>query len=340
MAIALPELADPTLALPIDFEAYVEQRERQQQRHLVEGIPDYSFSLDRRLRARLTAIAPIRWATRALVHHLEPIYQHLYTMQGVAVGPNQYPEIHALGEKCAERLGIGVPRIFVVFSPEPNAMTLASDDTRPSILLTTGLVRALSEAELLAVIGHECGHIHNLHGAFHALAELVSNPLARALLSALTAAGVAAGLLRLVTGLLQTSMVLFLARWSRCAEVTCDRAGAICANDARMMMSALARIQTGGEESLRGIDLDTYVRQVSVVKKTPVRLLELGDTHPLAHKRVEAVRLFSESDVYRSWCASDAPATRLISEVDADCEALIRVWDTHSAAERKSENNG
>jgi len=339
MAIALPQLDDPTLALPVDFQAYVEQRERQQQRHLVDGIPDYGFSLDRKLRAHLTAVASIRWATRALVRHLEPLYQHLHTMQGVAVGPSQYPEIHALGQQCAERLGIGVPRIFVIFSPEPNAMTLAADDARPSIVLTTGLVRALETAELLAVIGHECGHIHNLHGAFHALAELVGNPLARGILATLSAAGVATGLLRLLAGVLQTSVVLFLARWSRCAEVTCDRAGAICAGDARMMMSALARIQTGGERALQAMDLDAYVRQARAVGKTPVRLLELGSTHPVAYKRIEAARLFAESDVYHSWCANDALAVRPISEVDAECEALIRVWNTGSVTQERA-NHG
>jgi hypothetical protein len=124
--------------------------------------------------------------------------------------------------------------------------------------------------------------------------------------------------------------------------VTCDRAGAICAGDPAAMVHALAKLQTGGEDALDDINIDAYVRQLSSVKATPLRLMEIGRTHPLTHKRIEAVRLFASSDVFRSWCpdATSEGADRTIVDVDMACEPLIRVWDSRLDNAAAADNHG
>lgn len=326
---------DPTRAVAIDLAGYVAQREQALGARLIDGVPDYSFSLDRTLRARLSSIPPLRWALRSLPRAFEPIMQHVYTMDGIAVGPDQYPRIHAMGEHCARRLGIGVPRIFLLQSEMMNAMTLACDDVRPSIILSTRITRNLAEDELLAIVGHECGHIHNLHGAYNTLVQLMTNPLARGMINGMSRAGLGIGAIQLVLGLAETALTLFLARWSRCAEVSCDRAGVICAGDPMAMVRGLAKLQTGAEVMLDDINVEAYIRQIETVKATPLRLLELGRTHPYTHKRIEAVRLFTRSDVYRGWLpgAEVAGPPLPIAEVDRACEPLISVWSTEGPGE-------
>ena len=327
--------ADPTRAVPIDLPGYVAQRERALGKRMIDGVPDYGFSCDRTLRARLSSIPPLRWALRSIPRAVEPLYQHIYIMEGIAVGPDQYPHIHAMGEQCARRLGIGVPRIFVFQSEILNAFTLASDDVRPTIILTTRMTRNFAEDELLAIIGHECGHIHNLHGAYNTLVQLMTNPLAQGMISGMSRAGLSIGAIQLVLGLAETALSLFLARWSRCAEVSCDRAGVICAGDPMPMVRALAKLQTGAEVMLDDFNVDAYIRQLETVKSTPLRLLELGRTHPYTHKRIEAVRLFTRSDVYRAWVpdAEVAGSPMPIAEVDRACEPLISVWSIEGAGE-------
>ena len=321
---------NPTDVITIDFADYVDNHRHAQAVHLVNGIPDYSFSLDYKLRRQLSSLQPVRFLLKAVVRGIEPIQQQLSMMNMVAVGPRQYPEIHAIGEHCAKTLGIGIPRIFVQPSGAPNAYTFASDDVKPSIVVTTQLTDMLDHQELTAVIGHECGHIQNLHSAYNTLVEMLTNPVANGLLQQMTQAGVSIPLLPLFASLLSQAVMLFFLRWNRCAEITCDRAGAICANGVDSMITALVKMQIGGKAALADININEYVRQLIQVKATPVRLVELLQTHPLASKRVEAMRLFAKCDVLHSWCPTlwTGAEQLSITQVNTACEGLIQVWSS------------
>jgi Zn-dependent protease with chaperone function len=321
---------NPTDCVSLDFAAYTAARSGARSAHLIQGTPDYAFSLDKRLRQRLASIGPLRHLARFLVRTHEPFMQQLTLMKSIAVGPTQLPEIFEAGQHCARLLGIGVPRIFVQPSEELNAYTFASDDVTPSIVLTSSMLRALSPDELKAVIGHECGHIHNLHNAYNTLVVLIANEGARSALGMIAAQGGSLPLVKQLAQLTSWGLRLFLARWSRCAEVTSDRAGAICAGSVAPMIRALVKLATRGEAELEGIDVDAYVRQLDAIKNSIWRLTELGDTHPLLPKRIEALRLFHNSETFLSWrpelkCGDPI---RSASEVDSACERLISVVDT------------
>ncbi|NJL10726.1 MAG: M48 family metalloprotease, partial [Calothrix sp. SM1_7_51] len=155
-------MENPTLNIDLNFSSYLQNRSSELSAHLVDGVPDYAFSLDEKLRSSLAAMGPVRAIAKSLVSFAVPFYKQIQNMQAVAVSPQQYPQIYAVGEDCAKRLGIGIPQIFVYFSPVLNGYTIATDNVAPMIVLSSALVEALSEQELKFVIGHECGHIHNL----------------------------------------------------------------------------------------------------------------------------------------------------------------------------------
>ena len=120
--------------------------------------------------------------------------------------------------------------------------------------------------------------------------------------------------------------MLFMKRWSRCAEITCDRAGLICCSDLAVAQMALAKLTTGGVDKLQGINLTEYINQISNVQSTPIRLLELFQTHPLIPKRIEALRLFAECDILHTWCPQlGREISRTKQEVDEQCEQFIGV---------------
>ncbi len=315
-----PLLSDnPTEKIDLNFGNYFRTREREINAHLINGIPDYAFSLDRKLRQRLAAMTPIRAIAKSLVSMAVPIYRQIQQMEGVAVSPQQYPEIYAMGEECARRLGIGIPQIFVYYSPMINAYTIATDDVEPIVILSSAIVEALTPNELKFVIGHECGHIHNLHSVYNTAVELMTNSMAGVIF--LSVPG-----LRVLKTLLQGGLSLFMFRWSRCAEVTCDRAGLICCGDLLTAQTALAKLTTGGIGKLDDINLEEYVKQISQVQATPLRFQELLSTHPLIHKRIEALRLFAECDVLTTWreeITIENPRGK--EEIDSLCEQFIKV---------------
>jgi len=325
---------NPTAAINLDFGGFLSRRQEEIGAHSpTPTVADYAFGMDRVLRQKIASFSAARKIVRALVHHITPIQRQLHMMGGVAVGPRQFPEIHGLGQECARRLGIGVPQIFIVPSPQLNAYTFATDDVAPMVVLSSSLVEAMDPGELTFVIGHECGHVANLHGAYNSVIQSLANPLARAVAQQLSGAGVAlkwittVGQLKLVAMAVGGSLQLFMMRWSRCAEVTCDRAGLICCGDLETAQLALARIGTGGVASLKGINIQEYIRQMESVRGSAMRFQELFHTHPLIPKRLEALRLFAHCEVFHAWRPEVAkPATpRSLEEVDEACKGAIGV---------------
>lgn len=313
-------LSNPTANIDLNFGSFLQHRSLELSSHLIAGVPDYAFSLDQQLRQQISAMGPVRTIAQSLVSFAVPYYKQIQNMQAVAVSSQQYPEIYSIGEDCAKRLGIGIPQIFVYFSPLLNAYTIATDNVAPMIVLSSALVEALEPLELKFVIGHECGHIHNLHGVYNTAVELMTNGLAKVILQSIPA-------LAWLEGIIQGGLMLFFLRWSRCAEITCDRAGLICCGDTTVAQMALAKLVTGGGEKLQQINFQAYLEQISQVQSTPVRLLELFSTHPLIPKRIQALQLFANCETFYSWHPQLSDSTPRYSKVEADetCEKFIGV---------------
>lgn len=322
--------ANPTAMVKLDFADYLAQRQSELAAHTRGGVPDYAFSLDEQLRQKLAAMPPIRAIAQGLVSMWVPLHKQLQQMSGVAVSPQQYPEIYAIGEDCARRLGIGIPEIFIDGSRLINAYTIATDDVMPIIVLTAKLVEVCTPQELKFIIGHECGHIHNLHGVYNTTVELMVNPAMQMMFRGMFMAGLTINVLNMVTGIMQGSLRLFLSQWSRSAELTCDRAGLICCGDLHSAQSALAKLIIGQSGQLEGFNVQAYLAQISKVQASPLRLMELSHSHPLIPKRIEALRLFADCDVLHAWRPElrTTNPVRSKAETDQACEQFMNVLKT------------
>lgn len=322
MSDAMYEEIDPTRRIEVDFTRWMARRQRRQAAHLVDGIPDYAFSWDLKIRRQLEAITPLRMLAQSISAGVVPIQRALHESSAVAVGPKQLPKIHAMGVACAERLGIGVPQIFIYQDPVLNAFTFATNDVDQLVVLTSGLVQALEDDELQFVIGHECGHIHNRHVVYNTLWEILTNQIVIRLLGrGLAFLGPFGTLLHV--GLAVSSQLVF-GRWHRCAEFTCDRAGLICAPDPGAAERVNAKLHLGGIGKLDGFDADEYQKQTRTYDKSWLRLKELLESHPPGPRRAEAVKLYRDTDVFASW----RPELRVANavpqaQVDAQIEKLF-----------------
>ena len=313
-------MSDPTTGISLSLAQFAGARERAAAAHMVNGVTDYCFSLDKEIRRRMATVKIVETLGYALVHVALDLKKSLLQMGAVAVGPRQYPRVHQIAQDCAQRLGIGAPQIFIVHDPVPNAYTLAADQAGDMVVIHSSLAEATTDDELKFIVGHECGHIHNQHGVYNSVAVLLFNQVLAKLLAGIPGAGV-------LTAALGFGAQTLLSAWSRAAEITCDRAGLICVGDLAAGRHALAKLLSGGGGRLGGVNAEELARQLESVAKTPVRLLELFQTHPIIPKRLEALRLFSRSETLCSWRPEMGSGGAAVpaSEIDRQCEELVRV---------------
>src|SRR5262249_34947556 len=122
----------------------------------------YAYVSDRNTRMAFTRMKPVELAVTAAVRLFKAVGKNQLLGNAVRVGPNQFPRVHKLVQRCADTLGIAPPTLYITNSPVMNAMTFGTNDDS-FIIVNSALIDYLSDEELLSVLGHEAGHIHNNH---------------------------------------------------------------------------------------------------------------------------------------------------------------------------------
>lgn len=69
------------------------------------------------------------------------------------------PRLFDIVAELARRAGIPMPRLYLIESAQPNAFATGRDPQHAAVAVTRGLLGALDEAEVAAVIGHELSHV-------------------------------------------------------------------------------------------------------------------------------------------------------------------------------------
>jgi len=80
---------------------------------------------------------------------------------GEPVTRQQQPRLYNLLENLCISRGIAMPKLKVMDSDALNAFATGMNRSQYTITVTTGLLRALDDAEIEAVLGHELTHIRN-----------------------------------------------------------------------------------------------------------------------------------------------------------------------------------
>ncbi|MCH7810924.1 MAG: zinc metalloprotease HtpX [Chloroflexi bacterium] len=77
------------------------------------------------------------------------------------VTPDQEPRLHKIVDEASAMAGMPKPRVYVIQNDSPNAFATGRNEKHAAVAATTGIMRILDDRELLAVFGHEMGHIKN-----------------------------------------------------------------------------------------------------------------------------------------------------------------------------------
>src|SRR5437667_5569248 len=77
------------------------------------------------------------------------------------VSEEQASELHQLVQEVATYARLPKPRVAIIDSPSPNAFATGRNANHAVVAVTTGILGILNRDELMAVIGHELGHVRN-----------------------------------------------------------------------------------------------------------------------------------------------------------------------------------
>jgi Zn-dependent protease with chaperone function len=136
--------------------------------------------------------------------------------------------VQAAAERCAERLHIALPTVYVTPAPLAGgvlAWTFGGGDD-PAILLHASLAERLRGGDLDDVLGRECGHVQNDHVLYRTALYFLTH---------------AAG--RFVRWIVKPA-TMALEAWHKRAEVTGDRAGLLCSRELDASLRGLAAVHT------------------------------------------------------------------------------------------------
>lgn len=288
----------------LDFTAFIERKKAERAGGVSRGDHDYSYSLDRQTRATFESAKPVELAVASTVRMYKQVWRGQLLGSSVKVSDRQFPRLHKIAQGCAETLGIATPQVYIVNNPTLNAATYGTDE-ESFIMVHSALVDHYTDEELKMVLGHECGHIHNSHVVY-----LTTLHYLKMVASAF------------VPWIVYPALIPLNA-WSRRAEITCDRAGMLCAKNDQIAMRALTKLVLGSRKLYDEFNLEAFLEQYEEGKDTIGRYMEAFASHPYLPKRVLAMRVFAESELYRKH-GSLGIAGLSMSEVDDRVKALLK----------------
>ncbi len=235
---------------------------------------------------------------------LERFLYLLYVSSSVRVNERMLPRIYEkfrwamdildLDEELAAR-GLPEPELYVTQNPLPNAITAGTDQT--FIVLHSSIVEGFDERDWLYVIGHELGHVKAGHVTYLTVALILV-----LFLKAIRIPGV--DMLRIP-----------LLEWVRKAELTADRAAALCVQDAVACQALHMKLAGGVRSMFDEMDLDEFVRQVDLYSEREELmdvlskvLLNVDRTHPFPIFRAKELRVWMEGFAYERLLKRGRPA--------------------------------
>ncbi|MFZ0668680.1 MAG: M48 family metallopeptidase [Acidimicrobiales bacterium] len=216
-------------------------------------------------------------------------FRQILVGNAVRVGENQIPDLWGGYRSAAYILDIEAPEFYVTQTPMANAMTVGAK--RPLVIIASGLAGSYDHDEIKSVLGHELGHVLSEHYYYTTALVLLSRFLRGSVPTSLS-------------GLPVRALYTVLLEWSRTAELSSDRAGALVMADPLVVCRVLMRMAGG---ALPGMNLDAFITQATeyheeddLFARWSRAWVELGMTHPFAVRRVrELINWVSAGDFDR-----------------------------------------
>jgi heat shock protein HtpX len=73
----------------------------------------------------------------------------------------ELPRAYQIVERLTQKIGIPMPKIYVIPTESPNAFATGRNPSHASIAVTHGILGLLNDEEMEGVLAHELGHVNN-----------------------------------------------------------------------------------------------------------------------------------------------------------------------------------
>ena len=87
----------------------------------------------------------------------------MYSAQPVT--PQENPEVYGrvfpLVQSLTQRMGLPMPKLWLIQDPSPNAFATGRNPEHASVAFTAGVLQLMNNQELEGVVAHELGHVKN-----------------------------------------------------------------------------------------------------------------------------------------------------------------------------------
>lgn len=292
--------------IDFDFARYIAVRRGQVEQRAIDGAT-YAYSGELRARRNLNTARPVTMAIEATTRMWKSVAKTELLGTSVQVTDQQFPRVLESVTSAAKSLRLRVPSVYILpASSSIKAKALGTNDDA-YIVINSKLLEYLDDRELIALLGHELGHIQNNQVLYATALHYLNYSAAMFVRWAVQPA------------------IMSLQAWSRRAEITCDRAALLCTRDLDVTLAALVKI-TMGLEGEDQVNIQDYLENMPETSRGLGRFAELFHSHPYLPKRVRALRLFAGSKLYKKTTGEDPEGALSADDVDAQVSEIISVF--------------
>jgi heat shock protein HtpX len=203
----------------------------------------------------------------------------------------QLPRVYQIVERILPRMGLPMPKIYVIPTESPNAFATGRNPSHAAVAVTQGILNLLNDEELEGVLAHELGHVKNR--------DILTSSIAATLAGAVTLLAHFSGLLGggrdsrnrggglLMFFLAPLAATLIQLAVSRSREYEADATGAHTTGNPYALASALQKL----EAYSRRLPLQASPSTAHLFIVAPLisgaSFANMFSTHPPMAKRIE-----------------------------------------------------
>jgi len=222
----------------------------------------------------------------------------MYSAQPVS--PSENPEVYRrlapIVQGLTQRMGLPMPKLFVIPDESPNAFATGRNPRHASVAVTGGILRIMDDRELEGVLAHELGHVKNRDILTSSVAATIALAITLVARMAFFFGGsrddddrgnALSGLLMLIVA---PFAALLIQMWiSRTREFAADAASEQTTGSPYPLISALGKLESASKRI--PMDASPATAHMFIIKPFSGQALAgLFSTHPPTEERIARLR--------------------------------------------------
>jgi len=222
----------------------------------------------------------------------------MYSAQPVSrsANPQVYARIGPMTQELCRRMGLPMPKLWVIPDHSPNAFATGRNPKNASVAVTVGLLELMNDRELEGVIAHELGHVKHRDILISSIAATIGAAISSLAHFAMFFGGRRHdddGDSNPLAGLLMVFLAPFAAMFiqmaiSRTREYSADAAAAKYTGSPDGLISGLRKLESFSKRI--PMDASPATAHMFIIKPfSGQALASLFSTHPATEKRIAAL---------------------------------------------------